>query len=427
MMENELLNFEEKKGGNCKIWIINHYAHTPDLPGGSRHFDIGRRLTSRGYRVSVFCSDFLHYTYRYHKTEVNKKKLFQETLEGMDWNWIRTSPYRGNTGKRVLNMISFAWRVFWIGLRKKEKPLVIIGSSPHLFAAFSAWLLTKWKRAKFIFEVRDLWPQSLIDLGEFSPSHPFIWVLARLEKFLYQRADAIVTLLPGAKEYIKNRGVKEDKVFWIPNGVNADNYISKNSLFKQSDNDQFVVMYAGAHGKANALDMIIDAAALIMEKGEDGILFEFVGEGPEKKNLMAMVKDKKINNVRFADPIPSNEIPAKLVKADAFVFCLEDSPVFKYGVSPNKLYTYLSAGKPVIFSCCSMNNPVSEANAGLTVPPRQLRAMAEAVIKLFKMSPQEREEMGKRGIEYVKKYHDFSILTDKYQEVIEKTVKKVES
>ena len=161
-------------------------------------------------------------------------------------------------------------------------------------------------------------------------------------------------------------------------------------------------MYAGAHGKANALDMILDAANLILEQREDGIFFEFVGEGPEKKNLMAMVKDKKINNVRFADPIPSNEIPAKLVKADAFVFCLEDSPVFKYGVSPNKLYTYLSAGKPVIFSCSSMNNPVSEANAGLTVPPRQPRAMAEAVIKLFRMSLQEREEMGKRGIEYVK-------------------------
>jgi glycosyltransferase involved in cell wall biosynthesis len=419
MVENELMNNEDKEIGNCSIWIINHYAHTPDLPGGSRHYDIGRRLVERGYRVSVFCSDFLHYVYRYHKTRVNKKKFFQETVEGMEWNWIRTSSYKGNTGKRVLNMISFTWRVLWIGLRKKERPRVIIGSSPHLFAAFSAWLLARWKRAKFIFEVRDLWPQSLIDLGEFSPSHPFIRLLARLEKFLYYRADAIVTLLPGAKEYIKNRGVKEDKVFWIPNGVDVDNFTSSNSLFMQSRNDQFLVMYAGAHGKANALDMIIDAAALILEQRVDGIFFEFVGEGPEKKNLITMVKEKKINNVRFADPIPSSEIPVKLSNADALVFCLEDSPLYKYGISLNKMFVYLASGKPILLSGNPLNNPIQEAGAGISVPPRNPKALAQAVIKLFKMSPQEREEMGKRGREYVKKYHDFTILTDKYQEVIE--------
>jgi hypothetical protein len=111
-MKNELMKSENREMGNYSIWIINHYAHTPDLPGGSRHYDIGRRLANRGYRVSIFCSDFLHYTYRYNKTAMNKKKLFQEKVEGMEWNWIRTSPYRGNTGKRVLNMVSFVWWVF---------------------------------------------------------------------------------------------------------------------------------------------------------------------------------------------------------------------------------------------------------------------------------------------------------------------------
>jgi hypothetical protein len=112
MMENELMNSEDRGTGNSSIWIIKHYSYTPDLPGGSRHYDIGRRLAERGYRVSVFCSDFLHYTYRYNKTAVNKKKLFQEIVEGMEWNWIRTSSYKGNTGKRLLNMVSFVWRVF---------------------------------------------------------------------------------------------------------------------------------------------------------------------------------------------------------------------------------------------------------------------------------------------------------------------------
>ena len=418
------MNSEDKGMGNSSIWIINHYAHTPDLPGGSRHFDIGRRLANRGYRVTIFCSDFLHYTYRYHKTEVNKKKLCQETVEGMEWNWIRTSPYKGNTGKRVLNMISFAWRVFWLGLRKKEKPLVIVGSSPHLLAAFSAWLLARWKRSKFIFEVRDLWPQTLIDLGEFSPSHPFIRLLARLEKFLYRRANAIVTLLPEANKYIKTRGISEEKIFWIPNGVDVNKFTSKR--VQREDNEgrtSFVVMYTGAHGKANALDTILDAAALILKQGVNEILFEFIGDGPEKKNLIEIVKQKKLTNVQFTDPIPSSEIPVKLSKADALVFCLEDSPLYKYGISLNKMFVYLASGKPILLSGNPINNPFQEAGAGISVPPRDPQILAQAVIKLFRMSPQEREEMGKRGIEFVKRYHNFSILTDKYQEVIEKTVK----
>jgi glycosyltransferase involved in cell wall biosynthesis len=420
-MENEMMKSENRGMGNSSIWIINHYAHTPNLPGGFlRHYEIGRRLLEKRYSVSLFSSDFLHYTFRYYKTAKTKKKYFWENVEGIDWYWIRTIPYGGNNVQRVLNMISFAWKVFWIGYKKKERPEVVIGSSPQLFAVFSAWLLSRAKKSKFIFEVRDLWPQSLIDLGEFSPSHPFIWLLAKLEKFLYQRADAIVTLLPNASKYIKTLGISEEKIFWIPNGVDVEKF-TLTSVQRENDESHtpFVLMYAGAHGQANALDMILDSAALILEQGVNDILFEFIGDGPEKKNLIEIVKQKKLTNVQFTDPIPSSEIPVKLSNADALVFCLEDSPLFKYGISPNKLFTYLASGKPILLSANSLNNPVQEAGAGISVPPRDPQILAQAVIKLFRMNPQERKEMGKRGIEYVKKYYDYSILTDKYQEVIE--------
>jgi glycosyltransferase involved in cell wall biosynthesis len=182
---------------------------------------------------------------------------------------------------------------------------------------------------------------------------------------------------------------------------------------KEIRSNKFNVMYVGAHGKANGLGLIINCAKIIEERGIDNVEFSFVGDGSDKQTLMKQSEYLKLSNVQFKEPVPKDLVPTIMSEADAFIFCLVNSEVFRYGVSANKLFDYMSAKKPIIFSCNSSNNPVSEAEAGLTVVPQDAEALADAVEVRHSLSGKERREMGNRGWEYVKKNHDISKLTER--------------
>ena len=171
------------------IWIFNHYAITPDMAGGTRHYDFGKELVKRGHEVTIFASSF-HYSQHRELKLTWGEKYKVERVEGVNFVWIKTFPYQKNDWRRVLNMVSYAWKVYWIGRGIKKldqdinKPDIIIGSSVHLLAVLSAYWLSKHYRAKFIMEVRDLWPQTLVDIGKFKENNPIIKILRIIEKFL---------------------------------------------------------------------------------------------------------------------------------------------------------------------------------------------------------------------------------------------------
>jgi glycosyltransferase involved in cell wall biosynthesis len=267
-------------------------------------------------------------------------------------------------------------------------------------------------------EVRDLWPQTIIDMGELSARNPIIKALQVLERFLYRRAERIITLSPLAHEYITACGVPRGKIVWIPNGVD----LSRSGDFKVSASPEpekvFKVMYLGAHGQANALDVLIQAAKVIQDQGYHEIRFVLVGDGSEKPGLMALAKELGLRNVEFREPVPKSEVPKALREADAFLVQLGGTEVYRYGISSNKLFDFMAAGKPVFSSAAAPQNPVEEAGCGFTIPPRDPNALAEAVIQLYQMSPEERAEMGKRGREYVEKYHDICKLAMQLEEVL---------
>jgi len=288
----------------------------------------------------------------------------------------------------------------------------------HLFAVFTAYLLSKKYKTPFIMEVRDLWPQTLIDMGV-SKWHPFVILLGILERFLYKRSDKIITLLPKANEYIEKLNVPEDKIVWIPNGVNLERFnIGIDGTNLKHNKSSFLITYTGAIGKANNLDILVKAAD-ILKTDYPEIKFLVVGEGPEKERLVRMVREKNLNNIQFNALVPKNEVSKILYKSDALFFNLKDSAVFKYGISSNKLFDYLASEKPIIFSSNSINNPVEEAEAGITVPPDNPEKLAEAVVELYKMSPEERKEIGMNGRRYVEKHHSIPNLVDKLEKIIE--------
>jgi len=398
------------------IWILNHYAVTPDLPGGTRHFDFGKELVKRGYRVTIFASSFQHGTMRYIK-DSSKKDFIVEEFEGVRFVWIKTSPYSGNDWRRVVNMLSYSVRGYEVAKKLDiEEHDIIIGSSVHLFAVLTAYLLSKKYKTPFVMEVRDLWPQTLIDMG-MSKWHPFVILLGILERFLYKRANKIITLLPKAHEYIEKLGIPKDKIAWIPNGVDLERFNpDEKSTNLKCDKSSFLITYTGAIGKANNLVVLVEVAE-ILKNDYPEIKFLIVGDGPEKERLVRIAKEKDLHNVEFNEPVPKKEISRILYESDVLFFNFLDSPVFKYGISPNKLFDYLASGKPIIFSSNAVNNPVEEAKAGITIPPDSPQELANAIIKLYKMSPEERRKMELNGRKYVEKYHSIPVLVDKLEEI----------
>jgi len=404
------------------IWIFNQYAHPPDLPGGTRHYDLGRELVKRGHQVTIFATSFHHYLHR--ETRLKPGEHWKvEDVDGLKFVWLRTPPYQRNDWRRVRNMVVFTLRAWWLGRRlprlvpEIEKPDVVIGSSVHLLTPLAAYWVARRYRVPFVMEVRDLWPQTIIDMGELSAHHPIIRALQALERFLYHRAEKIITLLAQADKYITACGIPQEKIVWIPNGVDLSRFEGLAPYVASEDG--LKVIYLGAHGKANALDIIIQAAKILQDQGYCEIRFILVGDGPEKPRLMALAEELGLRNVEFRKPVPKDEVVKVLHFADVTVFVLRDLPLYNYGISLNKLFDYLAASRPLILAGKPANNPVNEARCGLTVPPQDPEALAEAIIQLYQMSPEERAEMGKRGREYVEKYHDIRKLAAQLESVLQ--------
>jgi glycosyltransferase involved in cell wall biosynthesis len=297
-------------------------------------------------------------------------------------------------------------------------PDVVVGSSVHPFAAWAGARLANRFGASFIFEIRDLWPQTLIDMGRFKSYHPMALALGWLERFLCRKACRVVTLLPNADLYLRAIGVSSDRISWVPNGVDVTD---EGPLPLSTNTGPFSLMYFGAHGSANGLENALRAME-ILQNEMIPVHLRLIGDGPEKARLTQLAKEMALSNVSFEPPVRKSEIPSLASEADAFVFNLIDAPVFKYGISSNKLFDYMSAQRPVIFCCDSSNNPVMDAGAGVTVRPGQPEALAEAIRAMVRKTPEERAVMGLAGRRHVQAHYSYRKLAEKFSEILDACV-----
>jgi glycosyltransferase involved in cell wall biosynthesis len=404
------------------LWILNHYAIPPTYPGGTRHYDISRQLLQHGYDVTILASSFHHGERREIGTRRGGSYAIEE-IDGIKFVWLRTFGYEGNNWRRLANMVSYLITAIWVGCRLPNldarifRPDVILGSSVHLLAVLAADLLARRFGSRFLMEVRDLWPQTLVDMGALTDHSVVTRVLRALEKHLYHRAEWIVVLLPGALEYISRLGIKPEKIRWIPNGVDMSRFAPAPS--PAPVNNEFTVMYLGAHGRVNALDIIMDAAAIVAAKGYTLVRFLFIGDGPEKAGLVQRRDERGLGNVVFQDPVPKEWVPSVLQRADALVAVLQDLPLYKYGISLNKLYDYMASGKPILLAGSPLNNAVEESKCGLSVAPDDPEALAHAIIELYEMPAAQRFVMGQRGRAFVMQKHDYGLLAGRLAELLE--------
>lgn len=334
-----------------KVWIVNQYSVTPEYPASTRHYELAKYLAKR-HTVTLWGSNFIHHnkTYRFSKWTLIKN----EVLEGFRFLWIGAISYKDNGVLRFINMFLFAICFFVAGVFQRERPDVLIGSSPPLFTAFSAMLLAKVKKAVFILEVRDLWPDSLIDIA--GGRHKLLIKLLRwMEHVLYKEADKIIVLTEGIGDRIQQKGISRDKLFFLANGIDIETVTlpSDPSYDRQKireslgiSNEDFVCMYAGAHGPANDLVQIIYAMEML--KKEHRIKIVLMGEGIEKPKLQQITKEKGLGeNVLFLSAVSKSNVHKYLNCADAFLICLKDVPLFE-GALPNKLFDYLLHEKLII-------------------------------------------------------------------------------
>lgn len=405
------------------VWLVNQYAIPPTQPGITRHFTFAAALNRRGHDVTLIASSFDHVTRKETRLEPGEKSRL-ETIDGVRFLWLRSPPYEGNTKQRVWNMLVFARRVWRRqGTHQLAPPDVIVGSSPHLFGALAAWRVARAMGVPFVLEVRDLWPETLIEGSNIRRDHPVVRALAWIERTLYRNAARIITLWPKSPPYIAERGGAPDHIEWIPNGVTLEEIRAQPPGARTGP---LTAMYLGAHGLLNSLHTVVEAAALLHAQGyADKIRFRFVGDGPRKPELMQQAQRAGLDGmVRFDPPVPKRSVDDLMAEADIFIMPLHPGGLFRWGISPNKLFDYMAAARPVVSVVDAAANPVVEADAGLAVPAADAAALAEAIKKLLALSPEERWEMGLRGRRYVETHHDMARLAERFEACLQSAIRR---
>ncbi len=366
-----------------RVMVFNQFALPRSAPGGTRHVELFERLT--GWEATIIAGD---------------KSLLEQApvvAEG-SLRTVAVTRYRGNGLSRIVNWASYSAQAVWRGLTCR-RPHVVYGSSPHLGAALAGLIVARARRAKFVLEVRDLWPQILVDAGMMKETAALYRLLKQLERFLYRHADGVVVLARGCVDAVIAEGADPQRVFFVPNGADPEDFDV--SEWREDLRDEFafdgtVVVYAGAHGPANGLDLVLDAAEKLTDTDVEFVL---VGDGVSKADLQADAQRRGITNVRFLDPIPKSEIARLFAAADVGLHCLADVALFHHGVSPNKLYDYMAAGLPVVTNTPGeVASMVIEADSGEAVGPREL---ADGIRRLADLSPSVRAKLGRSGREWM--------------------------
>lgn len=354
---------------------------------------------AKGHQFTIVASDVSYHT---GKRTVATARLFTESNE----DGIRVlraftySEVHKSYLARVLSFLSFMATSLIVGA-KAGRPDVVMGTTPPIFQAVSAWMLSALRRRPFLLEVRDLWPEFAIDIGLLK--NPFLIRVARwLESFLYERADHLLVNSPAYRDYLVLKGIDPLRISFIPNGVDSEMFdpSSRGEHIRQQLGlgDQFVATYAGAIGMANDIDMLVAAADALRSRQDIHLLV--VGDGKEKGRLEKEVRRRGLKNITFAGSFPKSQMSGVLAASDACLATLRNIPMFKT-TYPNKVFDYMAAGRPIILAIDGVIREVIEsAECGIFVPPGDPQSLAAALVRLSG-SPEVARRMGLNARKYV--------------------------
>lgn len=396
------------------ILVINEYAGSPYHGMTYRHYYLAKKWVELGHTVTICSGSYSHMFKEYPKT---KGMFTSEMIDGIHYIWIKVLSYtHAHDKRRVLKWFEFTIKLLFLDI-KKIQPDIILCSPTAPFSFFSAWCLAKRIGCKTVFEIRDIWPLTLIELGKYSRRHPFIIFMGWFEQFALNHADSIVSNLSGYKDYLSHRNIKRS-VAYVPNGVVLRDapYSTKKPLIKSDG--RFILGYTGTLGLGDAMEYLIQAVKLL---SREDLRVVIVGKGKNEQHLKKM--SEGISGIEFYDYVNKTEIPAILQVCDACYIGWMNSPIYHYGVASNKLFDYMLSGKPIVYAINSKYDVTKESGCAVQAESENAESIAYAIKHLMDMPESERIEMGNRGAEYVKKHHTYKRLAEQYIKVLSTTIK----
>lgn len=318
------------------VVVINQFAKPRTEWGLTRNAELFGQVS--GWETTIIAASRDHYS---QSTFTTTDPLFR---------LVNVPPYRGAGLARMGGWAIFAGKSFLIGSTRKRLDAVY-ASTPHLLAPVAGWLLSRVRRVPLIVEVRDLWPETIVASGNLRRGSRLHRTLISLEKFLYHQAREIVVVTPGWESHFAGLSVDPEKIHVLPNGAELWDSASSSprpALRQHHNISGFTAICAGAHGPANGLDQVLEAAAQLPQ-----VNFLLVGAGADKARLVARVQDEQIPNIEFRAPMPKTQLGALLSACDVGMHVLAPWEVLTQGLSPNKLFDYMAAGLPVVSNCAN--------------------------------------------------------------------------
>lgn len=399
-----------------KVLYFHQHFTTPSIGGGTRSYEFARKLIDRGHKVTLVCGE----TAKLNLPATDIKGVYRGDIDGIDVIQINL-PYSNSDGiaKRALIFVKFAWKGIQVAM-KEEYDLLFATSTPLTAGIPGIWI--KWfsrKKHKFVFEVRDLWPELPKALGMKNPF--LLGGMGLLERLSYKKADACIGLSPGICEGIR-KIVPKKQVQMIPNGCDLE-------IFKPGNREELqlegvlptdtVAVFTGAHGIANGLEAVLDMASVLKKRSRGDIKIAFIGNGRVKPDLLKREKEEGLDNCLFFDPVPKTVLNKIVSSADIGLMVLKNVPAFYYGTSPNKFFDYIASGLPVINNYPGwLADMIGENNCGVVVPPDNAAAFADALIYLAD-HPEVRRTMGANSRTLAEKQFSREKLGDKFVEFLE--------
>jgi len=397
------------------VLLIHQAFASLNEPGGTRHYELARYLTSRGHHVTIIASPISYLT-----GKAGNAPQKQEIVDGITILRCYTYPALHRSFiHRVFSFLSFMISSFFTGLSVKEVDIVW-GTSPPIFQGGTAWALARLKKCPFLFEVRDLWPAFAVGVGVLR--HRLLIRLAEwFESFLYRHADRVMVNSPGFIEHVQLRGAKNPLL--IPNGADTTMFNPQidGTGFREQYNleGKFIVLYAGAHGLSNDLDTVLDAALILKDNSHIAIVL--LGDGKEKSTLMQRARQMQLSNLFFLPPIAKTEMPQAVAMADVCLAILKPIPLYKT-VYPNKVFDYLASAKPVILLIDGViRHVIEDAHAGVFISPGDSQGLAKTILELSS-HPFILQRMGQNGRKYICAHFDRNALAQTLEQVLQSIV-----
>jgi colanic acid biosynthesis glycosyl transferase WcaI len=409
-----------------KILYVSQYFPPEMGAPAARAAELSRHWAAAGHHVTVLTGFPNHPTGvvpREYRDQI-RRVVVRERVDGVEVvrTWLLPFPNR-KAYERMLNYSSFCVSSAIAGLFLSQ-PDVVIATSPQLLVGLSGWWLARWKRVPFVFEVRDLWPESLAAVG-MDGNSLLHRSLAKIAGFLYRRADRVVVVSPAFEDYLVDHSrVPREKISVIENGVETQLFAPAPAAALRRElgaEGKFVVSYIGTMGMAHGLETII-AAALQLQSTNPEILFLIVGEGAEKEQIVALAYQRALNNVRFIEQQPRENIPSYICASDACLVPLKKTDLFKT-VIPTKMLEFMSCARPVILGVEGQARAILEkAHGGLAIEPENSNALVNAILYLA-ANQETGRKLGQNGREYI--VHKFSRreTAERYIRVLEQLLK----